>query len=38
MLDIDKLLKEMTFEEKSAILTGGAALTSGSVSRLGIPS
>ena len=38
MLDIKKLLNEMTFEEKSAILTGGAALTSGSVARLGIPS
>ena len=38
MLEIKKRLNEMTFEEKSAILTGGAALTSGSVARLGIPS
>lgn len=38
MKDTEELMKALTFEEKCAILTGGAALTSGSVSRLGIPS
>ena len=33
-----ELIKQMTFEEKAALLTGGAALTTGSCERLNIPS
>jgi len=36
VVDTEKLLNALTFEEKCTILTGGAALTSGSVPRLGI--
>lgn len=32
-----ELISQMTFEEKAAVLTGGAALTTGGVERLGIP-
>ena len=37
MLDVKKILNELTFEEKCTLLTGGGALRSGEVERLGVP-
>ncbi len=36
-MDIEKILSELTFEEKATLLTGAKALSSAKIERLGIP-
>lgn len=38
MLDIDRLIKELTLEEKASLCSGGGQFTTKAVERLGIPS